>query len=370
METLMLDSLVIRRFRAFRQLQIPRLGRVNLITGKNNVGKSCVLEALWLYARRGSPSLIWQLLGARDESVRPYTRAEGDTEEQTLAIKYLFYGRKDVRESFEAIEIGSLNFPKDLLSITVGWYAVQVGEGGRREFVLLQPEEYHTAENPTLGLRIQVGTQEMSVQRLDWYIERRLTRPPEPKGIQSVFVPADGLDYSQIGSLWDAVALTPLEEDVLASLRIITPEVERVNLVGDQDPGRRRIPTVKIAKQEGPLPLRSLGEGMNRMFGLALALVNAKDGLLLIDEVESGLHYSIQPDLWRLIFQVARRLNVQVFATTHSWDCIAAFQKAAQEDQKDQGLLIRLSEKAGEITATLFDERMLSIATREQIEVR
>ena len=52
---------------------------------------------------------------------------------------------------------------------------------------------------------------------------------------------------------------------------------------------------------------------MQRTFGIALALVNARNGLLLIDEFENGLHYLVQPDLWRLIFQVARRLNVQVF---------------------------------------------------------
>src|SRR6266849_7306838 len=68
MSTLILNSLEIRGFRGFRQLQIERLGRVNLIVGKNNVGKSSLLEALQLYAHRGSPRLIWELLVARDES--------------------------------------------------------------------------------------------------------------------------------------------------------------------------------------------------------------------------------------------------------------------------------------------------------------
>ena len=119
-----------------------------------------------------------------------------------------------------------------------------------------------------------------------------------------------------------------------------------------------------------PLPLYSLGDGMLRTLGIALALVNAKDGLLLIDEFENGLYYTVQPELWRFIFQVARRLNVQVFATTHSWDCIEAFQKAAGVDQEDEGLLIRLESKKGEITAMLYDKQELGIATREQIEVR
>ncbi len=103
---------------------------------------------------------------------------------------------------------------------------------------------------------------------------------------------------------------------------------------------------------------------MQRMFGIALALVNSRNGILLVDEIENGLHYSAQPDVWRLIFRLASRLNVQVFATTHSWDCIEAF----QEDTQNAGLLIRLESKKGKIVATLFDEQELGIATREQIE--
>ena len=367
---LILDSLEIRQFRAFRHLRVERLGRVNLVTGRNNVGKSCLLEALWLYAHRGSPSVIWQLLEARDESSRPPIRSERDTEERALAIKYLFYGRKDIREEpLEPIKIGSVNSQADLLSIDVGWATWSTDEGGRREFQLLQPKDYHTVETPVTILVIQFGAQEKIVQRFDW----RGVRPPKLKEIPCVFVSANGLEALQIGQLWDAVALTNLEENVLTSLRIIAPEAERVNLVGEPEGRRRRIPIVKIAGFDSPMPLRSMGEGMNRLFGITLALVNAQDGMLLIDELDSGLYYSVQPDLWRLIFQVARRLNVQVFATTHSWDCVEAFQQAVQENGQGEGLLISLRDKKdekGRVVAVLFDEHELGIVTREQIEVR
>ena len=62
--------------------------------------------------------------------------------------------------------------------------------------------------------------------------------------------------------------------------------------------------------------------------------------------------------------------QIQIFATTHSWDCLEAFQKAAVEDENEEGLLIRLQRKGDEIMPTLFDEQRLSIVTREQIEVR
>ena len=117
------------------------------------------------------------------------------------------------------------------------------------------------------------------------------------------------------------------------------------------------------------MPLRSFGDGVNRLFGIALSLVNAKDGWLLIDEVENGMHYSVQLNVWRTIFRLSRELGIQVFATTHSWDCIEAFQGAASEDPAE-GVLIRLSRKGEDIIPTVFREDELAVATRERIEVR
>ncbi len=168
-----------------------------------------------------------------------------------------------------------------------------------------------------------------------------LPRILERKGeINCVAIEANGLDRRQVGELWDGIALTNLEKEVLTALRLIAPGVEGLNLISNPTSTTgERIPIVKIEGIDDPLPLRSLGDGMQRMLGTALALVNAKGGLLLIDEIENGLHYSVQPDLWHLIFQVARRLNVQVFATTHSWDCIEGLQRAAVEDNQEEGLL-------------------------------
>jgi AAA15 family ATPase/GTPase len=113
-----------------------------------------------------------------------------------------------------------------------------------------------------------------------------------------------------------------------------------------------------------------MGDGMVRLFNLALALVNSKGGILLVDEIENGLHYSIHEKLWELVFKTARDLDVQVFATTHSWDCIEAFQRAACEDTSSEGYLIRLGWRRDDIVATVYDENDLAIVTRDHIEVR
>ena len=90
----------------------------------------------------------------------------------------------------------------------------------------------------------------------------------------------------------------------------------------------------------------------------------------MIDEFETGLHHSVQADTLRVIFQTAKRMNVQVFATTHSWDCIEAFQEVSAEDQNEEAMLISLQQRKAGITAVSFDERELKIATRGHIEVR
>src|SRR6266566_3848672 len=322
---------------------------------QNNVGKSSLLEAIQLYARSGSPVLITELLGSRDESRLSNLSdlAAINFTDLLPGLKYLFFGRREITNLLETIQIGPVNTPDKTLTISIGGFT-----------------SYNTVDDQGPRFSIQMGKQQLVNFSLSSSTYPRLPLT-EPKGITCVSIQAGGLSRRQIGELWDGIALTNLEKEVLAALQLIAPGTEGINLVGDPaSKTGERIPIVKITDIDEPLPLRSLGDGMQRIFGIALALANAKDGILLIDEFENGIHYTVQPDLWRLIFQVARRLNVQVFATTHSWDCLEAFQKAAQEDTQQDGVLIRLESKKGRIVATLFDEQQLGIATREQIEVR
>jgi predicted ATPase len=195
---------------------------------------------------------------------------------------------------------------------------------------------------------------------------------PVPGAIRNTLVAANGTPDRKVGEWWDAVALTEMEEDVLAALRIIERDVDRLTLVGGED-NSPRVMLVRLKGSERPVPLKSLGDGMNRILEIALALANARNGFLLVDEVENGVHYAAQCRLWRVIFGLARRLDIQVFATTHSWDCLEAFKKAAVEEHAEEGFLIRLERqpgRPGEIRATTFTEAELAIVTRDNIEVR
>jgi ABC-type cobalamin/Fe3+-siderophores transport system ATPase subunit len=370
MNDLVLDSLKISRFRAFQHITIDHLGRVNLIVGKNNVGKSSLLDALQLYARRGSPNVIWQILGAHDENARSRLR-NSSIEENLNAVKYLFYGRRELKSPIESITIGPLNSAKDVLHINIQWFNRVANEEG---IPVLQKtlfeDELNEVETASPRFTIQMGNQrEYNLSLEPGAVGLRAFRQ-DIKELNCFLVDSNGLDKRQISYLWDSIALTPQEKEVLNALRIIAPGVEDISVIGDPNSPRERTTIIKVVDIDEPLPIRSLGDGMQRMLGIALALINAKNGLLLVDEIENGLHYSVQLDLWQLIFELAQRLNVQVFATSHSWDCIEAFQKIAKATPQEEGVLIRLEHKKGRVVPVVFDENKLAIATREQIEVR
>jgi energy-coupling factor transporter ATP-binding protein EcfA2 len=350
--------LLVEGFRAFSRLHVERFGRVNLIVGRNNSGKSTLLEAIRLWASRGSPRVIQDILIGHDE-LKATTRSDDDFG----AVASLFYGRDkhavlDRRIWIESnTRLGSgPHF--DIRPV----YRRSNGE------ILLTPYS-HTEGlladvTPSLTIAFADRQTVISVEALtDPRLAHRTLRDDD--AIPVVLVPPDALSSPQLGVLWDVIALTDLEEQVAAAVRIIAPDVQRLSFVGDS---AARVPVVKLQSTKRPVPLLSLGDGVKRMLGIMLSLANARNGILLLDEVENGIHYSVQPKVWELICATAKRLDVQVFATTHSWDCIQAFQEAAA---REDAALIRLDAvHDGDVRATIFGANELSVVAREQIEVR
>src|SRR5579872_403412 len=247
MGNLLLNSLEIQNFRGFRQLQIERLGRINLIVGKNNVGKSSLLEALRLYSsgissQRDIPNLIRELLLARDEIAlsRSDANIETEAEEILSSLKYMFYGRKDVREGVQPVRIGPMNSPNEVLSIGIGWYAEQLDEDNGIKRIRLLPAEYATIDNPVPRIEIQLGQQ----SKVNYPLRSNRLSGMESDDIKSAFISSGGFSNRELRVLWDKVALTPYEKQVTEALRIITPGVEGISIIGGS---RGLLPIVKIA---------------------------------------------------------------------------------------------------------------------------
>jgi hypothetical protein len=379
----MLSSLRISNYRSLRDLCVDRFGRVNLITGRNNAGKSSFLEAAWLYATEADPRCIRSIIASRDEltsTADPSLRRDmgprgGSLSESDAAnsIRFLFYGRPDLAHISDAISIGTQH-QKDELTLRIQWLAPRSDDDESAVQGSLFPVE--TADLPEVPdaipfLIIGLGNSQYRRVRVSHlFSTRRYQTEGRELSTNAQMIRPNGLSPWETAQMWDEVMLTALEEDVVHALSLITTSVSRVSIRVPRGSFGDPVPIIKVNGVEEPIPLRSMGDGMNRVFGLILALVNSRDSVLLIDEFENGLHYSVQYNIWKLLFSVARRLNVQVFASTHSWDCISAFQKAAVEDQQEDGFLVRLDVRGERVLATVFDERKLSVATREHIEVR
>ncbi len=372
---LAISKLSISNFRTFKGLTIGGLGRVNLITGRNNTGKSSVLEAIRILTSDGSQFVLDDILRKREEySVEAnYTERLADGE-RLFEMSALFSGFPNLSSKLAPIEISSCGAVESMLvKLMVRWFIEEQNADGSRNLVqcdesangLDESQPMLVVETCSNGIQAAAGR------------ARRIIRPRrqfrsdirDDSKMPTIYVsPYGGEGTASLSILWDKIALSDLEQYVVEALRIISPDITAVSMVGGG--GRQaRTAIVKASNLPHPVPLRSYGDGLNRLFGIVLSLVNVKDGILLIDEFENGMHHTVQLAAWRVIFKLAELLNIQVFATSHSWDCIEAFQQAASETP-EEGVLVRLSRKDDDIIPTVFGEDELAIITRDRIEVR
>lgn len=368
-----IHSLKLERFRAFRELNIEDLGRVNLITGRNNTGKSSVLEGVHILARNGARDVIDSILKYREECIDGSREEDHSLASGTLPrMSGLFHGFLRLSENPEPIVISANGgTPATTVAIRAGRFSEKRESGGNYRLFEADPRD---EPDGALCLVIQTKSEtrfhriERFRQDLRYPVSAGPSLPSDENRTSCIFVsPYGGERTATLGGLWDGIALSDSERDVVEALRIIDPRISAVSMIGDTR--RARTAIVRADCIPRPVPLRSFGDGLNRLFGIILALVNARDGFLLVDEFENGLHHTVQLDAWRIIFRLARTLDVQVFATSHSWDTITAFQQTAAETP-ETGFLIRLARKGADIIPTVFAEDELTIATRDRIEVR
>lgn len=364
----LLDSLEINGYRCFDDLKIEKLSQVNLIVGKNNVGKTALLESVWVYAQRGTMDTFIDLLALRDEVFIYKVATELGVKRDNLISGFgnLFYKRpvldNNSKVSFTIKSIGSF------LSVNTTRLVNEEGHPAN-DFSMF---ENIWRARPSGLIAISVLGEADNEQRAEFYSfedGRSFLLEPPPKIIPSGFIRPRVLENEHLAQLWDEAVKKGLEEKAWSFLKVIEPRINFINFIGTSEGGGKRYP---IASNDGStkrVALRSYGEGMSRLLGLSLALAQCQNGILLIDEIESGLHYSVLPDIWKLIFHSAKELNVQVFATTHSKDCLEAF-AAASHEHKGDGMFIRLQRQGETIVAKSIEEERLALAVDHDVEVR
>ncbi len=374
----MLESFQIHNFRLFQHLEVKNLGRVNLIVGKNNSGKSTFLEALELYASNASATVMLELVESRQETW--FSEAQPHSQNFiSNPVRHLFFGHKLPTIGGDGISLGEISSNIKLRIGAAAYQNKNDDEGTIRKIRISDVEFDEDISNVEVFLVAKEGERTRRIFRLDRNIRdiRRSSRifyerqESEFKYTWQIVSTAN-IPNRKLAALWDLTSLTDLESEVISALRLIDERVTGVAFVEDVSRGTasdNRVPLVKIKGIDEPLPLKSMGDGMTRLFHIIVALVNARNGLLLIDEFENGLHWSIQPKIWDIVFQLSERLNVQVFATTHSRDCIKGFYEA-WNNYPTLGSFFRLDEKNESIKATEYTSESLSDSIDMDVEVR
>lgn len=350
----MLKRLDVRHFRGLNDLHIGRLSNINLIAGRNNSGKTSLLEALFLLSGGGNPQLVLSLNAFRGiQAATGPPEAIGDT-----LWKHFFFALNTERD----VEISALH--ASLGQLTLGIAPVRPST---IEVSFDDPSLASLATVPehTLQLSFANGSGE------EFKTQIRLTGHSIKFDQSDVSVPFGAIFLSsRSGNLnEDATRLGQLrrrkEGDlILEALRVVEPRLQGVE--DNMASGSPMIWGDVGLPELVPLPV--MGEGMTRLARLVLAISSAPQGrLVLVDEIENGFHHSVLPDVWRVVDKAADQFNTQVFATTHSLECVAAAHESLSADRFS---LHRL-ETAGELSRCVtYEPDSIAAAIRHGLEVR
>jgi hypothetical protein len=376
----MLDALQIEGFRCFERFEVNDLARINLLVGTNNCGKTALLEALTLWWTAAAPNALEDVLKRRDEHV---TKTQGGLD---LAVRHLFRGHGI--EPGQAFTVMGRKNGKNLgFRVSVA-EEPGLGEGlaGHIEPVLAQDAgstDTEPREGP-LVLRIDVTDDRRTETGADprsYAVRltaegdlpvRALRRVPRPKkGPLAVLIPTRSLSRGAVASMFGDIVLTDEEPVIIDALRIIDPSIERLALAGsDAVTSDGSGLFLRCRGQSERIPIGSMGDGIWRLLSICLALVRTRGGTLLVDEIDTGLHFSAMFEMWKLVVETAQRLDVQVFATTHSRDCYESLAAVLRDIDAAPGTAAIHRVERDKGRTVVYDQRQIVIAAEDDIEVR
>ena len=375
----MLTDIKVENFRGIRSLTLNNLGRITLIGGKNGVGKTALLEALWVFSGPDLPELSERINEMRgipsfgadsvfrnmffdyDTDSRIKIAARGDWEEDSKRALEIFLQE---RQHIDAIRHDNFN---DSNSVPVERMTRPRFES-ETELVLKYEhndgQEYISRAWWFTDQPIQAGSTRTESPNEGIVQKRQIV----PNRADSIFMPAihreNLLDRA---SIFTDPQLQGDVDKILPFIRILEPRIADLTLIAINN-----APVIH-ARLEGMrrlIPVQLLGEGLTRMLGLALAMNRVSGGMLLIDEIENGLHYRVQEEVFSLLLSLAQAFDVQIFATTHSRECIIAAHEALNKGQRQEFAFYRLDRLGKEVKAVHFDDEMLDTSVKHGMEMR
>ena len=357
----MIRYLNIENFRGIQKLSIEDMRRLVLLSGNNNVGKSTVLEAIFFMMDHLSPDSfnhmnnfrglivssngvsLWEPLFYQmnpDNTIKIQAKRGKDT----LTLSYA----KD--DSY----IPALNggIPRDV--------AGSFQSSAKRNYTLRfdfrmegsvdysEVGHYTTNENGTL--------REMANDNGD----KQLMQLTYTSFVNNNFVRTDRANLDRMGK----AELNGEKEKLIGFLQRIDPSISDIVTLSINGISQLYINTNKKL-----LPIQFSGDGINKLLYIVLSIMDAKNGILLIDEIDTGFHYSMYKDLWKIVSDVSHDYNCQVIATTHSYENIIGAVEGVKDYPEDFSYY-RLGYDKEELKSFRSSYDLLNSALRSDMEVR
>lgn len=348
--SIVFKQIEIRNFRGIKHCRVDNLNDVNLFFGKNNCGKSSLLEAMFLLTGPSNPAMPLVVNNLR--GLHALT-------EDNLALD--FYSANP--DNSIQIEGTGDSLYRHVL--------VQMISAKKSEVKLQDNPQLSSTDNKARNFGIDITFQ---VDHSGKTYKTRLTTSDGINGttivdnsykesIFSEYLPSR-MPYNDKEKL-HKVFQEKQENVLLDALHVIEPRVRDIVLSGDALMVDMGMPV--------RLPINVLGDGVRKVLSLVLAIMNCRNGVLLVDEIENGLHYSAMEKLWKIILEIAQRQQVQIFVSTHSYDVLKALSKAKQ-DQGSDGLAVSayklMRRQDDEISVLTYNTQELAYAMEQNMEVR
>lgn len=354
----MYKSVSISNFRGITHLEVNSLSRINLLVGPNNVGKTSILEAIFLLTG-SNPDIVLRVNAIRGITIMRVELAPwGDMPWNSLfnnfnalnPIKLSGIDSNDNQIGVTIVEKAVNEYPLDLFAST----STSSDNLSRSKMKKLELSYTRNRESYLA---------EISFQQSDLKIDA-------PKLIPAVFpghyLSAFGVNSIELNEKYGVLVQKGQDGKLLEILRIIEPDINGIYSVTIGGTPQLLIDVKGIAQR---IPIQYLGGGINRLALFAIYLLTLESGIIFIDEIENGIYYRSLKNIWEKLGELSKLLNVQIFATTHSWECVTSAHEALAESQNDFSVY-RVDAKPNITKAIRYDRNLLKTAIDQKIEVR
>jgi AAA15 family ATPase/GTPase len=395
----MIEDIEITNFRCFDQLKVSGCKRINLISGKNNVGKTALLEAIFLNSTPTKDTILSIIDSRINYSITNKTKKLSEKEWNDLFNNQkisIFFSINSVSENqkFKKVAVFNVDERSDISELNSALSIVmsevvgkilsdvldeKINDDERKEFIYdrrKRVEREILNDNKVKDLMIiRIETDDNKYNQvimldkntaivLD---QNQFSDDDTNHHSNSSFIQSNKRSSSvELTLEFDNARLKDRDKEVLNAFQIIDPLIVAVESFSIPEP------TIYLKRKgEKRMPLFLFGDAMNRMADIILKIINNQDSVLTIDEIENGIHHSNQVAFWEFLYKLAEQLNVQIFATTHSLEMTEAFIKAGL-DRQDSAAHFELTrhEKTNKIVAINRDLETLEYGIIHHKEVR